>query len=352
MIMVLLYICIAIFYFLCVTTSGLGRRKQMEFLVCSLLIYTILITFRNAVRWSDTQGYIISFKYYTNDLFHFTFHDNIAGYTEYGFYLIGVIVKTFTTHERIYLFVVAALSMILLYRNLQRYAICPLIVLCLYLARFGCGRHFIQIRAGIAILMVIWGLRYITNRQFWHYLTVIIVASFFHFSALIALPTYLLNSIPLKKKHVVIMMVGAFVFASTYNVQIRKKVSVWSTDTEIAQSYTDKKQTTKSNGAGLHNPIILYQSALLLLLTFSEKRLREITPHYITFRNGYLYSTIWLIILSSFHVLSARGSTITATYECFFLPLFIALFRKRDRFIPYLALFLYCIIWITININK
>ena len=98
--------------------------------------------------------------------------------------------------------------------------------------------------------------------------------------------------------------------------------------------------------------MIIYQSALLLLLTFNEKKLREITPHYVTFRNGYLYSTVWLITLSSFHVLSARGSTITATYECFFLPLFIGLFRKKDRFIPYIALYLYAITWITININK
>lgn len=340
------------FYILCIIVSRTNHKKEKELLVCSLIVYTLFITFRDASAWSDTQGYIISFKYYTNDLFHFTFHDSIAGYTEYGFYLIGVIVKTFTTNERIYLFVVAALSMVFLYRNIRRYAVYPMIVLCLYLTRFGFGRHFVQIRAGIAILIVVWALRYITNRQLWHYLTTVVIASFFHTSAFIALPAYFLNSISLKKRHVVIILATAFFVTTIYSAQINRIVSSWSMDTELAQSYTDKRQTTKSNGQGIHNPMIIYQSALLLLLTFNEKKLREITPHYVTFRNGYLYSTVWLITLSSFHVLSARGSTITATYECFFLPLFIGLFRKKDRFIPYIALYLYAITWITININK
>ncbi|MBQ3827337.1 MAG: hypothetical protein II812_04230, partial [Prevotella sp.] len=89
-----------------------------------------------------------------------------------------------------------------------------------------------------------------------------------------------------------------------------------------------------------------------LLLTFSEGRVRNQTPHYITLRNGYLYSTTWLILLSEFHVLSARGSTITATYECFFLPLFFGAARGNERIISVIALYLYAVIWLTINMNK
>lgn len=350
--MILGYLLFTVYYILCMAITRSGQRKQNEMLVCSLIVYMFLITFRDPSLWSDTQGYIIGFKYHTKDLFHFTFHDSIVGYTEFGFYLIGVIVKTFTNHERIYLLVVGALSMFILYKDIRRYGVFPLIVLCLYLARFGFGRHFVQIRAGIAILIVVWALRYITNRQLWRYFMAVTVASFFHISAFIALPTYFLNSIPLKKKHVVEILAAALVLTSLYSVQINKKVAAWSMDTKLALSYTDNRQTMKSTGQGLHNPMIIYQSALLLLLTINEKRLGEISPHYITFRNGYLYSTVWLIILSSFHVLSARGSTITATYECFFLPFFIRMFKKQDRFIPYMALYLYAIIWITININK
>ena len=350
--MYLLYLLFTVFFILCANITRMGSRKQKEFLVFTLLIYTFIVAFRDPVIWSDTQGYINSFIYHTKDLSSFTFHDSITGYSERGFYLIGVIIKTFTHDERCYLFVVAALSMTILFKDLQRYAVYPLIVLCLYLSRFGFGRHFIQIRAGMAILVVIWGTRYITNRKLWRYLTAVAVASLFHVSALIALPIYFLNSIPLKKKHVVIILMIALLLATMFDTQIRKNVSLWAVETEMAQSYTHERPTLKSTGQGIHNPMIIYQSFLLLLLTFNEKKLRETTPHYLTFRNGYLYSTVWLIILSTFQVLSGRGSTITATYECFFLPLFIGLFRKKDRFIPYTALYLYTMIWLTINIHK
>ncbi len=343
---------LTICYILCVIISGYGRRKQQEFLICLLLLTTLAITFRDPMTWSDTQGYLNSFQYHTKDLFTFTLHDPMASYSERGFYLIGVVVKTFTENQRCYLLVVAALSMYLLYKDLRRYAVYPLIVLCLYLARFGFGRHFVQMRAGLAITIVVWGLRYITRRQPWRYLAVIICASLIHTSALIVLPTYLLNGIPLKKGHVVIILLGALLFAATCRTSIRTNVSLWAVETEMASSYTSERQTVKSQGQGLYNPMILYQSALLLLLTFHERKLRETTPHYITFRNGYLYSTVWLIVLSSFQILAGRGSTITATYECFFLPLFIHLFRGRDRLIPYIALYLYIIIWLTINIHK
>lgn len=346
------YILLTLFFILCVIISGYGRRKQMEFLVFSLVVYTLLITFRDASVWSDTRGYMTSFKFYTKNLYDFSFHDTIVGYTERGFYMIGVVVKTFTRNERVYLFVVAAISMVMLFTDLRRYAVYPLMALCLYMARFGFGRHFVQIRAGLAILMVIAGMRYVTNRQLWHYLAVVVTASFFHASALIALPAYFLNSIALRKKHVVIILVVTWIMASVNATYIRKHVTRWSVQTEMAQSYTNMKNTQKSVGRGLHNPMLIYQSTLLLLLTFSEGRVRNQTPHYITLRNGYLYSTVWLILLSEFHVLSARGSTITATYECFFLPLFFGAARGNERIISVIALYLYAVIWLTINMNK
>ena len=350
--MVVQYILLTVFFILCVIISGCGRRKQMEFLAFSLVVYTLFITFRDASVWSDTRGYMTSFKFYTKNLYDFSFHDTIVGYTERGFYMIGVIVKTFTRNERVYLFVVAAISMVMLFTDLRRYAVYPLMALCLYMARFGFGRHFVQIRAGLAILMVIAGMRYVTNRQLWRYLAVVVMASLFHASALIALPAYFLNSIALRKKHVVIILVVAWIMASVNATYIRRNVTRWSVQTEMAQSYTNMKNTQKSVGRGLHNPMLIYQSALLLLLTFGEGRVRNQTPHYITLRNGYLYSTVWLILLSEFHVLSARGSTITATYECFFLPLFVGAAQGKGRILSCVALYLYAVIWLTINMNK
>lgn len=327
-------------------------RREMKIVLFTLIVFTMIITFRDVLRWSDTQGYVNAFKYHTKTLTTFSFHDHIAGYKERGFYLFSVISKSISDNPRWYLFSVAAMSMFFLYRILKREIFFPAMVLCLYIARFGIGRHLVQMRAGMAILIVLWAAHFITERRPWHYLMSIAVATLIHTSSLIALPTYIINRVHLKKRHVLLILIIAIAIAGSFTTQIKENVALIAAETELAQSYTSKVPSAKSEGKGLNNPMIVYQSVLLLLFTFSEKELAKQSPHYYTLRNGYLYSTLWLILLSPFHVLSARGSTITATFECFLLPLFFTMIPRKMNIILYGLLYVYVIAWLSYNISK
>ena len=77
-----------------------------------------------------------------------------------------------------------------------------------------------------------------------------------------------------------------------------------------------------------------------------EKPIRKITPYYDVFRNGYFYSTVLLIILYKFAIVSARTSTILATYEIVMVPMCLLALKNNIRYLILFVLFvLYTILF-------
>ena len=111
----------------------------------------------------------------------------------------------------------------------------------------------------------------------------------------------------------------------------------------MARSYV-QEGSEKAFSNDLTNPMIYYQTFLLLYFTYNEDKLSKLTPYYYVIRNAYFYSTVILIILCQYAILAARTSTIFATYEIAMIPLFVIIFPPRSRWIPLLSLlFVYAI---------
>lgn len=67
--------------------------------------------------------------------------------------------------------------------------------------------------------------------------------------------------------------------------------------------YTPQDYSQYTAGYGLSNPVIYYQTMILMAFMFRERKLCNAIPYYFTIRNGYLYSTTILILLTdSFHI--------------------------------------------------
>ena len=158
--------------------------------------------------------------------------------------------------------------------------------------------------------------------------------------------------INIKKKHIVWGVIISYILAMFFTPVIRSFVADSASDIQGAENYTQKGYTYKSAGLGLRNPMVYYQTAILLIFTFLEERLKNVSVHYYTLRNGYFYSTCWLITLSSYAILSGRGSTILATYEILIVPMFTYLFNRRNRTVGYLAIGVFALFWFYMNLSK
>ncbi len=321
------------FYLFALYAEGLQSRYKRYWLMFICLMLAFLAGTRD-YSWNDTLVYVDSFLDYTPTLIELTQYSQPYGYAEMGFYFIGVIVKTFTSNVVVYFLTVALLSFFFLYKAFDKYCFYPILGVCAYISRFYLARNFMQIRAGLSYAIILIAVQYITKKDWKRYFAWVFVAYLFHHSAIIAVPLYFLCMIDIKKKHIVIGTVIAFVIAGFYSDVVRSLVadnaSDLSANTYVAEEFQREW--------GLSNPMIYFQTFLLLVYTFTEDRMRLTTSHYLTIRNAYFYSTLILITLSCYTALSGRVSSMFATLEMVIIPSIAYSFLKKDRWIAYLGM--------------
>ena len=320
-------------YFLAILAEGLKRNQKQYLLMIVCLVLAYLAGTRD-ITWNDTGAYVICFNDYTPAFNSLTEDSRPYGYSEMGFFYLGVLVKTFTSDVTLYLLFIALLSFYFLYKAIDKYCVYPLFGICAYISRFLLGRNFMQIRAGLSYAIILVAVQYITKRDWKRYFALVLIAYFFHHSAIIAVPLYFLCLFKIKKWHIIMGLVIAFFIAGFYSDVVRALVADNATDLNVT-TYVEKGYQRES---GLSNPMIYFQLFLLLAYTFNEKKLRLTTPHYITIRNAYFYSTLILITLSCYTALSGRTSSMFATLEMVIIPSLVLMFNKRNRALAYIGM--------------
>ena len=321
------------FYLFALYAEGLQARNKRYWLIAICIVLAFLAGTRDS-SWPDTEVYIESFLDYTPTLSDLTQSSQPFGYEEMGFYYIGVVVKTLTSNVVIYFLVVALLSFFFLYKAFDKYCLYPIFGVCAYVSRFYLNRNFVQIRAGLSYAIILMAVQYITKRDWKRYFAWVFVAYLFHHSAIIAVPLYFLCMLDIKKKHIVMGLGMAFVIAAFFSNVVRSMVADNASDLSVDTYVTEEYQ----RDWGLSNPMIYFQTFLLLVYTFTEDRMRITTSHYLTIRNAYFYSTLILITLSCYTALSGRVSSMFATLEMVIIPSIAYSFLKKDRWIAYLVM--------------
>lgn len=319
----------------------LNSRNNNKILIILFVICVFTIGVRNPAYWIDTAAYVFSF-WESENLTSFTLHDDISAYSEKGYYLICVIIKTFTNSSLIYLTVIGLLSMSFLFKSLRRYCLLPVLGLSIYIARYMLSRDMNQMRGGLAISMLMaftYLLSTIKIKDEFKYVVVCWLISFIHTSILAAIPIVLLNHVKITKKWICFGIIASFLVSASFSQQIIDFISQSDTIKEMARDYVDKEgENIKAYAADLSNPMIYYQCVILFIYTFMEKKLVPMSKYYYVFRNGFFMSTVILIILCQYAILAGRVSTIFATFEIFMIPMIIKGLPKSYRSFAYLVL--------------
>ncbi len=322
-----------IFYMIAVSfeTKGIKNRNQILALAC--VIFAIMAGFRDYYFWPDALVYAWSFQFHTSTLADFSFSDTPHGYSEFGFYFLQVIVRTFTDNPTVFFVLLSGVTFYFLYKDFKQYSIFPLIGLFAYISRFYFGRHFMQIRAGIAYAILMLSIKYIFEKDWKRYFFIVFIAWMLHRSAILAIPLYFVcNWVKVKKWHVYLALFFSFLVGIFGQGVVHSLVEDNASDLNVGVRYTDAGgEKAQLQGLGMRNPMIYFQCLILLLYTFLEKRLAPINKYYYIIRNAYLYSTMILICFCTYKVLSARSSSMYATLEFAIIPSLIYMFNKKNR---------------------
>ena len=330
--MILLYI---FFYLFALFAEQLKEVDKRNVLIVTCVVLAILAGFRDVNFWPDTLVYVDSFLDFTKPIYEWSQTDQPHGYSEYGFYFLGVTFKTFSSNVTAYLTFIAALSFIFMYKDFRRYCYYPLFGVCAYIARFYTARNFIQIRAGLSYAIILWAVQYITKRDWKRYFLWIFIAYQFHTSALLAVPLYFLCMIRIKKWHIAVGIAIAFLLGGVFTGQMRNLVADYANDITDVTTYVSEEYQREW---GLTNPVIYFQLAILYFYTRYENKLRSTSEDYYTMRTAYFYSTFMLISLSMYTALSGRTSSMYSTLEMAIIPAIINTFYKNTKWIAYIGM--------------
>lgn len=327
--MVSLYI---LFYIFAIAAEQLKKKDKQILLMMTCVVMALLAGLRD-YSWNDTLIYVISFEDYTKPLYEWSQIDEPFGYSEYGFYFLGVIFKTFSSNATFYLTFIAALTFIFMYKDFRRYCYYPLFGVAAYISRFYLTRNFMQIRAGLSYAIILWSVQYISKRDWKRYFFLTFIACQFHQSAVLAVPLYFLCMINIKKWHIWTGIAIAFILGGVFTGFMRGLVSEYASD--IASTYVRDEYQREW---GLLNPVIYFQLAVLYLYTQNEEVLKYTSEDYYTMRTAYFYSTFILISVSMYTALSGRTSSMFSTLEMAIIPSIINTFKKRNRSIAYIGM--------------
>lgn len=349
------YISLTIFLALYAISSywdGFDKLRRDKVLMFLAITCVLVIGLRNPAYWIDTAAYVESFKF-TKTLASFSFNDSYLAYSEKGYYLLCVIIKTFSSQTFVYLTVVGALSMTFLFKSLRQYCILPVLGLCIYIARYMLARDMNQMRAGLAISIVM-AFTYLlvtgNKKDEIKYVLMCWLVSFLHTSMLAAIPIVLMNYVHIKKKWIYIGIAVSFFVSAVFSNQIMDFISQSDIIQDMATDYVDKEgDNDKAYAADLTNPMIYYQCIILFLFTYFEEKLAPLSKYYYVFRNGYFMSTVVLIVLCQYAILSARVSTIFATFEIFMVPMIFTALPPAYRKAAYVALLVPLVVFFNYN---
>ena len=322
-----MYIYISIYIWL-IFTSWMDFAKKPNRIVYLYFIGILLLFFAGLRGRSggDTLNYINYFLYRTNTIWEW--RNLKRGYAEFGFYYLSVLLKSISNNTNFYFLIISLISMIPLLKSLSNLCLYPILGFIVYFARaFFMLRNMAQIRAALAIAIVMYALKFLIEKKPMKYTLWVLLAMTFHYSMIIALLFRFIYKINISFKKAIILIFLSFCMSFYAGKIIQLFVGLFSLNYYFIEYL-------KWGNLGLFNPVIFYQIFLCLIYFYFEKYLSSIQKGYYVIRNAYLLSTLILILTASMGVIGGRLATLFATCEIFIIPALV--YKIRPKIIAYI----------------
>jgi hypothetical protein len=212
-------------------------------------------------------------------------------------------------------------------RAFIRYAPYPFLAALVYVAHAYWYNDFITIRAGLAMSILLFSIEPLMKRNLWQFLGVIAIAMLAQASAAIFLVTWWTGKRGASRRFWIYAIILTAVLGQTGGPVALIKIFVSLKLLPAAVGvYLDWEMFNYS--LTLLNPNTLKHLAICALLLYERDWVME-DKYRILFSSIYLTATCWLLALSGFAIIGARGSAILSIVEPIIISMFAASMRSR-----------------------
>lgn len=214
-----------------------GFQKKWRGVAC--IVAAVQLFLISALR-TDTGFDLSNYKIIFTEISHLKIKDFLGHPVEKGYETLNAIIAMFTQNFQWVIVITSFITIFFLTIAIYRYSENCILSFLLYVPFF----YFFTlsgIRQGIAFSISLLSFQFLREKKFWKYLVVILVATSFHYTAIIMLPAYFLVNVKLNWKRMSALGVIAFiVYLFTEKIflvmtQLIPKYSPYGTEEGIAQ---------------------------------------------------------------------------------------------------------------------
>lgn len=271
--------------------SIMQYQTKVFIIVTIGIILTSFCGFRSIGVATDSYSYLFMFNTFNN------YFDSLSVGVEPGFSVLTTLLKKIGLDSINYLFLVfALLSVPIKIKFIHKYSKYPILSILIFYSFMYFKQDFTQIRAAVAIAIYIWAIDDILCKRFKLFFLKIVLASFFHVSAIVLCITYFISNKEINKRNYFLMLFGSFVAANLKLTTLFLKLPIFSFLTRL-QSYIEKSSSGKTDAFNPLGSLFLMQFALSFLLLYFIDNIKNKDKHSIFFVKLLLCGTICLYLL-------------------------------------------------------
>lgn len=315
-----------------------GGFSKKNLSICWIICFLLLV-FQDGFRWETGTDWIPYSTYFEQCL------DLVDDDFEWGYAFLSKLIRVFTNEYTIFLIVHALILYLLVFNSIKRYAINPFLSLFLYycttLPVLGMNRQF------LALGICMYGIRYIVERKFYHFVSCIAVAMFFHLSAIIFFISYIFYRAFGAKIYVVLLLTALGISMSGIVNKLPLDIFLL-LSSDAADKMSFYADDFNSGNVAI-NPLFVLLSLskrliwIVLILIYIYNKKKEDKCFVVLF-NIYVFSLLFYIVFNNtiLQIVVSRGLLYFNIVEIFIIPYALTAFKNNaGKKILFIALILF-----------
>lgn len=337
-----------IFFIICGFLIIPSERKVDSALIC-LFFSTILLFFAGLRPRDSSTDYEIYLQMYDDLNISLSLKD-LFGFTEPTFVLIGTFTKFLKLPVTIVFLVYATIGVSIKSLSILKYSDFIIPSFLVYYCNYFLLHEMTQIRIGVASSIFIIAVQFIVQRNMWKYFLMIGLAILFHYSAIIYLPLYFINSASINKvKYYIFIIVSIIIgFLKIPFLDYLKYIPI-----NVVQQKQELYSGVLELGIvdtniNLLNPFALIDIFICLFLLYNSKYLATKNRYFITFLKIYIIGLCTFYLFSSFPSIAFRVKEMFVVSQFISIPFILYLFPK-SKLIPITFILLICLVYLYYN---
>lgn len=331
------------------TSPNIDNKKACKKInIIDLLVLFLLISFASLRFGVGTDYYNYYNMYNRVNMQPFSLKNVFQGRTNFrepAFYILNFLLKKVIGYEYAIFWLCAILTYVLIYMGMKKgskhtaYSLLCFILLGFYTSSFNGMRQW------VAVAIVFYGITFLLNQSWHKFIFVVLLASMFHYSALLMFP-FILLAYKIKPSFTYLILATLAGILGVYG--FNTLLQILDAMTRAIGRY-DVYVNVKESGIGLWLQIAFWWIVTFLLVVFKERLRKENT--YNDFYLSCLILAIPLMIVGTKNVNLTRLVTYLNVFSVYLLPSFINIFEKRSRPFLYVTITMILTIWFGFNLK-